>query len=233
MDLDSLRESNWDFIDINGFLNDVPVDPFLGNHYFPQSVCRETDGSLCVGETVTCASVQGKGCAETDCPRKRGRGDPCSGLGTKACRERHRRDKLNQSFSELSSILEPKRAARTDKLAILRDAIRVLNELKSESLEYKEMNEKLLMEIKTLKKDKNELREEKMRLKADKDRIERQLKAMNAVPTSLMPPAAAAYHVEASKMAIFPGYGFVPMWQYLPPPVRDTSRDHELRSPAA
>lgn len=54
-------------------------------------------------------------------------------------------------FSELCSTLEPGRPARTDKLAILGDAIRVVNQLKSEALEYKETNEKLLEEIKTLK----------------------------------------------------------------------------------
>lgn len=36
-------------------------------------------------------------------------------------------------------------------MAILGDAIRVLNELKTESEEYKEMNQKLMEEIKTLK----------------------------------------------------------------------------------
>lgn len=36
-------------------------------------------------------------------------------------------------------------------MAILGDAIRVLNQLKTESEEYKEMNQKLMEEIKTLK----------------------------------------------------------------------------------
>lgn len=54
-------------------------------------------------------------------------------------------------FSELSAVLEPGRPVKSDKLAILSDAIRVVNQLKTESEEYKEMNEKLLEEIKTLK----------------------------------------------------------------------------------
>ncbi|XP_022858238.1 transcription factor bHLH34-like isoform X2 [Olea europaea var. sylvestris] len=86
-----------------------------------------------------------------ECPRKRGRNDAFSAVGSKACREKMRREKLNDRFSELCSLLEPDRPVKTDKLAILGDAIRVLNELKSESQEYKEMNEKLLEEIKTLK----------------------------------------------------------------------------------
>lgn len=51
----------------------------------------------------------------------------------------------------MSSILEPGRQAKTDKPAILDDAIRVLNQLKAEVQELKETNEKLLHEIKSLK----------------------------------------------------------------------------------
>ena len=51
----------------------------------------------------------------------------------------------------MSSILEPGRQAKTDKPAILDDAIRVLNQLKAEAQELKETNEKLLEEIKSLK----------------------------------------------------------------------------------
>ncbi|PWA80110.1 Myc-type, basic helix-loop-helix (bHLH) domain-containing protein [Artemisia annua] len=54
-------------------------------------------------------------------------------------------------FVELSSTLEPGRSVTTDKLAIIGDVIRVLNQLKSESQECKEMNEKLLEEIKTFR----------------------------------------------------------------------------------
>jgi len=138
---------------------------------------------------------------------------------------------LNDRFSELSSILEPGRPARTDKLAIIGDAIRVLNQLKTESQEYKETNEKLLEEIKTLKAEKNELREEKLSLKVDKERMEQQLKAMPVSHAGYMP--AHPYHAGPNKMPVFPNYGLVPMWQYLPPSSRDTSLDHELRPPAA
>ena len=51
----------------------------------------------------------------------------------------------------MSSVLEPGRPAKTDKPAILDDAIRVLNQLKNEAQELKETNEKLLEEIKSLK----------------------------------------------------------------------------------
>jgi hypothetical protein len=54
-------------------------------------------------------------------------------------------------FQDLSSVLEPGRPAKTDKPAILDDAIRVLNQLKNEAQELKETNEKLLEEIRSLK----------------------------------------------------------------------------------
>ncbi|KAJ6898609.1 transcription factor bHLH104-like [Populus alba x Populus x berolinensis] len=168
-----------------------------------------------------------------ECSRKRGRSDSCSRAGTKACREKLRRERLNDRFQDLSSVLEPGRPAKTDKPAILDDAIRVLNQLKNEAQELKETNEKLLEEIKSLKAEKTELREEKLMLKADKEKMEQQLKTL-ALPTSgFMPTYPAAYHAAANKIPVFPGYGLMPMWHYLPPAACDTSRDHELRPPAA
>lgn len=51
----------------------------------------------------------------------------------------------------MSSLLEPGRPPKNDKLAILGDAIRVVNQLRAESQEFKETNEKLVEEIKSLK----------------------------------------------------------------------------------
>ncbi|CAH2051519.1 unnamed protein product [Thlaspi arvense] len=117
----------------------------------------------------------------------------CSKPGTKACREKQRREQLNEKFMELSYVLEPTRTPKTDKSAILDDAIRVVNQLRGEALDLKETNQKLLEEIKSLKK--NELREEKLVLKADKEKMEQQLKSM-AVPSPGFMPShpAAAYH---------------------------------------
>ncbi|KAG6420081.1 hypothetical protein SASPL_116596 [Salvia splendens] len=170
---------------------------------------------------------------ERENPKKRGRSQQCGGTGNKACRERMRREKLNDRFTELSATLEPGRPAKTDKLAILGDAIRILDQLKTESEEYKEMNEKLLEEIKTLKAEKNELREEKLVLKTDKERMEQQLKSMAVPPTGFMHAHPQVYPAAPNKMPMYPGYSLVPMWQYLPPSARDTSQDHELRPPAA
>ncbi|KAM7485193.1 hypothetical protein LguiA_001202 [Lonicera macranthoides] len=252
----------WDLIDYNTFIDDVPPPDLYWQN---QSTITNIDAS------VTGATPQDKESAEKECTRKRGRNDSCSRVGTKACRERLRREKLSErqancwnsdqipfphliisvsnfnyissgqlmnyyiyKFSELSSILEPGRPARTDKLAIIGDSIRVLNQLKTESQEYKEANERLLEEIKTLKAEKNELREEKLILKAEKEKMEQQLKARTISPPGFMPPHPAPYQAGSSnKMPVFPSYGFVPMWQYLPSSTRDTSHDHELRPPAA
>ncbi|CAK9175032.1 unnamed protein product [Ilex paraguariensis] len=251
--MDSFEGNNsWDLIDYSSFIDDVAsTDLYWTN----QSANVELDASLTRGTS------QENECAEKEYPRKRGRSDHCSRQGTKACRERQRRERLNDRFTELCSVLEPGRPAKTDKLAILGDAIRVLNQLRTESQEYKEKNEKLLEEIKTLKADKNELREEKLIMKVDKERLEQQLKAMAAdknelreeklimkadkerleqqlkamavPPAGFMPAHPAAYQSGANKMPVFPSYGFIPMWQYLPPTARDTSQDHELRPPAA
>ncbi|CAN8243600.1 unnamed protein product, partial [Cochlearia groenlandica] len=178
---------------------------------------------------------------DEDCSRKRVRTGSCIKQGgTKACRERLRREKLNERFMDLSAVLEPGRTPKTAKPAILDDAIRVLNQLKDEAHELEETNQKLLEEIKSLKAEKHELREEKMTLKADKEKAEKQLKSttMMVVPPPPPPPQSSGYmppsaYNNQTKMAVYPSYGYMPMWHYLPQTVRDTSCDVELRPPAA
>lgn len=88
--------------------------------------------------------------------------------------------------------------------------------------------------------EKNELRDEKQRLKSEKDNIERQVKAVNSQsgflprrPTLAATPFPAAGQVLGSKMVSFIGYPGVSMWQFLPPASVDTSQDHVLRPPVA
>lgn len=225
--MNSFDDNSWDLLDYGSFIDDVTsTDLYWGN----QSVGVKADVSL------PGATPQDEECTEKECHRKRTRNASCSKPGTKACRERLRRERLNDRFVELSSTLEPGRPPKTDKLAILGDAIRVLNQLRAESQEFKETNEKLLEEIKSLKAEKNELRDEKLVLKGDKERMEQQLKAMPVSPAAFMPPhhhPAAAYHAGTNKIPVFPSYGFVPMWQYLPSSAIDTTKDQELRPPAA
>ncbi|KAJ8431825.1 hypothetical protein Cgig2_027570 [Carnegiea gigantea] len=250
----SFDDSAWDLpLDYTCFIDDAASADFSWvNH----------SSSFDIDFSQTSCAPQEQESSVKEPSRKRGRTDGCSKTGTKACRERLRREKLNDrhaivlskylcgtvmwlfrisfffahswsSFLDLSTTLEPGRAAKTDKLAILTDAIRVVNQLRTEAKEYKEENKKLQEEIESLKAEKNEVREEKQMLKAEKEKMEQQLKAM-AVPSSgLMPPYPAAYHAVPNKMALYPSYGMFPMWHYLPPSTRDTSRDHELRPPAA
>ncbi|XP_022739889.1 transcription factor bHLH104-like isoform X2 [Durio zibethinus] len=218
--MDSIED--WDFLDYN-FINEYTSPDLL----LPNNSGREVEFSS--GNVVH----QEKEFADRDCSRKRGRGGACSKPGAKACREKLRRERLNERFLDLSSILEPGRSVRTDKSVILDDAIKVLTQLRTETQELKETNEKLSEEIKCLKAEKNELREEKLLLKANKEKMEQQLKTTTIPPAGYLPAHPAAYHPGANKMAVFPGYGLVPMWQYLPPSARDTSQDHELRPPAA
>ncbi|XP_020242417.1 transcription factor ILR3-like [Asparagus officinalis] len=159
-----------------------------------------------------------------------------------------RRERLNDRFLQLSSVLDPDRPPRSDKVSILGDAARLLMQLKTEAEQLKESNEKLEETIKELKVEKNELRDEKTKLKADKERLEQQLKAMSPPPPAFMPhpmalhPAAAsanaafvAQQPQASSKAAAPYNAFprMTMWQWLPPTVLDTTQDTKLWSPNA
>ncbi|GLJ42559.1 hypothetical protein SUGI_0882290 [Cryptomeria japonica] len=212
-----------------------------GNSFFwcPPGLNDQPDGS---------ASLELDGSSrETDeqekmCPRKRTRDESSSGPGSKACREKMRRDRLNDRFTELSSVLEPGKPPKTDKATILCDATRVLNQLRVEAQKLKDSNDQLQETIKDLKAEKNELRDEKLRLKAEKEKLEQQVKSMS-MPSGFM-PHPAAYHAAAaafaaqsqavgSKTIPLPGYPGMAMWQWMPPAVVDTSQDHVLRPPVA
>ena len=88
--------------------------------------------------------------------------------------------------------------------------------------------------------EKNELRDEKQRLKADKEKLEQQVKSMSAQPGYMPHPSAvsaAAFgdqgQAAGNKLMPFIGYPGVAMWQFIPPAVRDTSQDHVLHPPVA
>ncbi|GFZ06580.1 basic helix-loop-helix (bHLH) DNA-binding superfamily protein [Actinidia rufa] len=141
------------------------------------------------------------------------RPESCGASSSKACREKLRRDRLNDKFIELGSILEPGRHPKIDKAAILVDAVR--------------------------EAEKIELRDEKQRLKAEKDRLEQQLKMMNAQSGFLPPPPAIPARFAAqgqtvgNKLVPIISYPGVAMWQFMPPAAVDTSQDHVLRPPVA
>ncbi|KAE8680194.1 Transcription factor ILR3 [Hibiscus syriacus] len=173
--------------------------------------------------------------------KKRVRSESCNASSSKACREKLRRDRLNDKFMELGSILEPGRPPKTDKSAILIDAVQMVTQLRGEAQKLKDSNTSFQERIKELKAEKNEIRDEKQRLKSEKEKLEQQLKAMNAQP-NFMPPtppaipaafAAAPGQAPGNKLVPFIGYPGVAMWQFMPPAAVDTSQDHALRPPVA
>ncbi|KAG5255132.1 protein dimerization [Salix suchowensis] len=172
------------------------------------------------------------------CTKKRGRSESCSS-SSKACREKLRRDRLNDKFIELGSILEPGRTPKTDKAAILVDAVRMVTQLRGEAQKLKDSNSSLQEKIKELKAEKIELRDEKQRLKAEKEKLEHQLKAMSSQPSFMPAPPAipAAFATQGqslgNKLMPFIGYPGVAMWQFMPPAAVDTSQDHVLHPPVA
>ncbi|GFP97278.1 transcription factor ilr3 [Phtheirospermum japonicum] len=200
--------------------------PFVGKQLFHV----EIDGSL----------------GESDVPKetgtkKRSRTEACAPSSSKACREKLRRDKLNDRFIELAALLEPGRPPKTDKSAILADAVRMVTQLRGEAQKLNDSNSNLQDKIKELKGEKNELRDEKQRLKAEKENLEQQLKTMNAPQPSFLPgppamPAAFASQGQAAagnKLVPIISYPGVAMWQFMPPAAVDTSQDHVLRPPVA
>lgn len=200
-----------------------PVQPMNGS----SNVSVEIEGSFGDSEGIKEPST-----------KKRGRSESCSGSSSKACREKLRRDRLNDKFMELGSILEPGRPPKTDKAAILIDAVRIVTQLRGEAQKLKEANSSLQEKIKGLKTEKNELRDEKQRLKAEKEKLEQQLKTMNSQPSFLPAPAipaafAAQGQAPGNKLVPFIGYPGVAMWQFMPPAAVDTSQDHVLRPPVA
>ncbi|CAI9088513.1 OLC1v1022852C1 [Oldenlandia corymbosa var. corymbosa] len=200
--------------------------------------------------------------------KKRARAESCASSSSKACREKQRRDRLNDKcvtlfclsgigfvfyfsffppvpyeydmfrFVELGALLEPGRPPKTDKAAILVDAVRMVTQLRTESQKLKDSNVSLQEKIKELKAEKNELRDEKQRLKVEKDKLEQQLKTMNSQPSFMPPPAipapfAAQAQAPGNKLVPVISYPGVAMWQFMPPAAVDTSQDHVLRPPVA
>lgn len=162
------------------------------------------------------------------------RSGSCNETGSKACKEKLRRDRLNDRFLELGSILEPGRLYKMDKGAMLTDAVRILTQLRDETQKLKESNKDLQEKIDELKAEKNELRDEKQRLKEEKEKVEQQVKAFKNPPPGFMPPFSAQEgHIFGSKMVPFMGYPSIPMWQFMPPTAIDTSQDQALHPPVA
>lgn len=84
----------------------------------------------------------------------------------KADREKLRRDRLNEQFSELGHTLDPDRP-KNDKASILTDAIQMVKDLTAQIDKLKAEHAALNEESRELTQEKNDLREEKASIKAD------------------------------------------------------------------
>ncbi|KAG9454238.1 hypothetical protein H6P81_007142 [Aristolochia fimbriata] len=239
--MDSPENSNWIFD--CGLINDIPVTgtdfptPATGFYWPSQGVNVVANASIHVGSP---SEVSGSDCSKTVGSRKRQRSESGNGSGSKACREKMRRDMLNDRFLELAAIMEPGKQPKMDKAVILNDAIRLVGQLQGEAQKMKESNESLQQKIKELKAEKMELRDEKQRLRAEKEQLEQQLKNMIGAPPNFVPhpsaiPAAFVSQGQAASNKMMPFISFpgVAMWQLMPPASVDTSRDHVLHPPVA
>ncbi|KAG4177000.1 hypothetical protein ERO13_A11G280600v2 [Gossypium hirsutum] len=228
----------WSSFDYATLINDIPApDGTYSGFSWPTQPINASSNVFSVD--IDGSFEDSDGLKESG-SKKRVRSESCNVSSSKACREKLRRDRLNEKFMELTSILEPERPPKTDKAAILVDAVRMVTQLQGEAQKLKDSNSSLHDRIKELKAEKNELRDEKQRLKAEKEKLEQQLKAINAQP-SFMPPApafptafaTAQGQVPGNKLVPFFGYPGVAMWQFMPPASVDTSEDHVLRPPVA
>lgn len=92
----------------------------------------------------------------------------------KADREKLRRDKLNEQFSDLASALDPDRP-KNDKATILGESVQVVKDLRDEVKRLKTEHASLLEESRDLTQEKNELREEKAALKNETELLQNQI----------------------------------------------------------
>ncbi|XP_010923988.1 transcription factor ILR3 isoform X2 [Elaeis guineensis] len=226
------ENSNWVF---DGSLIDDMSAPGTGFYWTPQGINSSSNASVEIsGSFVDSGGIKESG------SKKRVRSESSSQPGSKACREKLRRDRLNDRFLELGSILEPGKPPKMDKAAILSDAVRMVTQLRSEAQKLKDSNENLQEKIKELKVEKNELRDEKQRLKAEKENLEQQIKMLNTrasfvahppvIPAAFAAQGQTAAHKLMMPVISYPGF---PMWQFMPPADVDTSKDAESCPPVA
>ena len=70
-------------------------------------------------------------------------GQPLTVAQRKAVRERLRRERIKDRFAQLASLIDPTEEPNTDKLQVLVDAIKLVNHLRQQVYELKELNKYL------------------------------------------------------------------------------------------
>ncbi|XP_078435483.1 transcription factor ILR3-like [Wolffia australiana] len=212
------------FVDYSGLDDEVHAADFIWQAHIDDDSARSSVLDMNLSSREDDDHNQGS--------RKRNRPVSTAKPGSKACREKMRRDKLTERFTDLLSLLEPGKSLKdVDKIAILGDAARRLSQLRFEAEKFKESNESLQSSIKSLKMEKMELKEEKMKLKAEKERVEQMMKNCDSVVAPPPVPFSPAAYKNMSFASYFPSP--MAMWQWLPQTAVDTSQDHVLRPPVA
>lgn len=84
-----------------------------------------------------------------------------------------------------------------------------------------------------LQAEKKELRDEKNKLKLDKEKLEQQVKLASVQSNFLSNAMAGKGQTANHKLMPFIGYPGISMWQFMSPATVDTSQDHLLRPPVA
>ncbi|XP_023007544.1 transcription factor bHLH121-like [Cucurbita maxima] len=122
----------------------------------------------------------------------------------KADREKLRRDRLNEQFVELGSVLDPDRP-KNDKATILMDTIQLLKDLTSQVNKLKTEYATLTEESRELAQEKNDLREEKASLKSDIENLNSQYQQrLMATNSIVMAPAPFPFPMPPAPFPLHP-----------------------------
>nr|GMC81143.1 transcription factor bHLH121-like [Ipomoea batatas]GMC83443.1 transcription factor bHLH121-like [Ipomoea batatas] len=105
-------------------------------------------------------------CSAKDRPEAELRDSIAARKVQKADREKLRRDRLNEQFTELGNTLDPDRP-KNDKASILTDTIQMVKDLSDQVSRLKSEYTALTEECRELTQEKNDLREEKASIKSD------------------------------------------------------------------
>lgn len=222
--MDPFQNGNW----LSDYLDEFPNTEYERSS--PHPISDQRIFSACLLPVVLPNNGHS---VENNSSKKRFRVESSADSRTKACREKLRRDRLNDRFLELCLVLMPKGPANVDKAVILEDAIDLLKKLRIEAKKLQEKNQTVRDSIRSLKVEKKELRRKKLKLKAEKERIKEAIKGMN-ISYPFAPQPAPFYLPVHGKT--FPSYLVnypPPMWQWAPPTSLDTSHDHVFNSPVA
>ncbi|KAK9848330.1 hypothetical protein WJX84_010816 [Apatococcus fuscideae] len=142
-----------------------------------------------------------------------------------------RRERLNDSFAELSKVLEPGKQVKIDKTSIIADAIRAITQLRSESNQLRQLNKFLEERIPCRCTTFNRSWSLEHLAFAIVDTLRGMVKHEGHLGgLGTMDPLA---RIGSSPLGMVAGIPIAGPNCWLPPSTLDTSQDHMRRPPAA